>query len=175
MTVEVEPDLVRRIRQFARLKEKRTAAEAVVEDIKAQMKTMHDDLRDDMIEQGLESMPVTVKGRRLSVHVKMEMWARPKGGDKEAVIRVLKRCRLGHYVKPTFNANSLSSYVRNRLSAGDKLPPTLAAVLDVTKSYKLVAARVATKDSKSKRAARNAPAGSVVAEKTPAASDGDPF
>ena len=161
------PDVVKRIRRFARLKMKLDAAQAVVDDIKGEAKAMHDDLRDAMIENGIPSMPVSVDGQRISVHIKEEMWAKPVGGDRAAVIKALKVCRLGHYCAENFNSNSLSSYVRNRMKEVGSLPPSLAAVLEVTESCKVVAARTATKESVTRAAKRKAKPGTVVSAKSP--------
>jgi len=70
------------------------------------------------------------------VYVERKLWAKAKDGDKPAVCKALKRCRLGDYVEETFNTNSLSAYVRELDREGKPLSPALASVLDVSEVFK---------------------------------------
>ncbi len=121
------------LKRFVALEERRRALEAEIDTLKAEAAELEQRLLAQFEQSGMER--VAIDGR--TVYVERKLWAKAKDGDKAAVCKALKRCRLGDYVEETFNTNSLSAYVRELDREGRPLPPTLAAVLDVSEVFKL--------------------------------------
>ena len=121
------------LKRFVALEEQRHQLEAEIDTIKAEASELEGRLLPQFEQSGTER--IAIDGR--TVYVERKLWAKPKDGDKPAVCKALKRCRLGDYVEETFNTNSLSAYVRELDREERPLPPTLAAVLDVSEVYKL--------------------------------------
>ena len=121
------------LKRFVALEERRHRLETEIDTIKAESAELEGRLLPQFEQSGTER--VAIDGR--TVYVERKLWAKPKDGDKPAVCKALKRCRLGDYVEETFNTNSLSAYVRELDRDDRPLPPTLAAVLDVSEVYKL--------------------------------------
>ncbi len=121
------------LRRFVALEERRRQLEAEIETVKAQTSELEQALLPQFEQSGMER--VSIDGR--TVYIERKLWAKAKDGDKPAVCKALKRCRLGDYVEETFNTNSLSAYVRELDREGRPLPPSLATVLDVSEVFKL--------------------------------------
>ena len=121
------------LKRFVALEEQRHQLEAEIDTIKAESAELEGRLLPQFEQSGMER--VAIDGR--TVYVERKLWAKAKDGDKPAVCKALKRCRLGDYVEETFNSNSLSAYVRELDREERKMPPSLAAVLDVSEVYKL--------------------------------------
>jgi hypothetical protein len=121
------------LKRFVALEEQRHRLETEIDTIKAEAAELERRLLPQFEQSGTER--IAIDGR--TVYVERKLWAKPKDGDKPAVCKALKRCRLGDYVEETFNTNSLSAYVRELDREERPLPPTLAAVLEVSEVYKL--------------------------------------
>ena len=121
------------LKQFVALEERRRTLEAEIDTIRAEATELEQRLLPQFEQSGLER--VAIDGR--TVYIERKLWAKAKEGDKAAVCKALKRCRLGDYVEETFNTNSLSAYVRELDREERQLPATLAAVLDVSEVFKL--------------------------------------
>lgn len=121
------------LKRFVALEERRRQLEAEVDSVKAEAAELEQRLLPQFEQSGMER--VFIDGR--TVYIERKLWARAKDGDKHAVCRALKRCRLGDYVEETFNTNSLSAYVRELDREERPLPPALAAVLEVSEVFKL--------------------------------------
>jgi hypothetical protein len=121
------------LKQFVALEERRRQLEAEVDTIKAEAAELEGRLLPQFEQSGMER--VSIDGR--TVYVERKLWAKAKDGDKGALCKALKRCRLGDYVEETFNTNSLSAYVRELDREGKPLSPALAAALDVSEVFKL--------------------------------------
>jgi hypothetical protein len=121
------------LKRFVALEEQRHQLEAEIDTIKAEAAELEGRLLPQFEQSGTER--IAIDGR--TVYVERKLWAKPKDGDKPAVCKALKRCHLGDYVEETFNSNSLSAYVRELDREERTMPPTLAAVLDVSEVYKL--------------------------------------
>jgi hypothetical protein len=120
------------LKRFVALEERRRQLEAEIDTIKAEATELEERLLPQFEQSGMER--VSIDGR--TVYVERKLWAKAKDGDKPAVCKALN-CRLGDYVEETFNTNSLSAYVRELDREGRTLPPSLAAVLDVSEVFKL--------------------------------------
>jgi len=121
------------LKRFVALEERRKQLEAEVDTIKIEAAELEERLLPQFEQSGMER--VAIDGR--TVYVERKLWAKAKEGNKPAVCKALRRCRLGDYVEETFNTNSLSAYVRERDRDGRPLPPSLAVVLDVSEVFKL--------------------------------------
>ena len=121
------------LKQFIALDERRRTLEAEIETIKAEAAEIAPRLLPQFEPSGMER--VSIDGR--TVYIERKLWAKAKDGDKSAVCKALRRCRLGDYVEETFNTNSLSAYVRELDREERQLPPTLPAVLDISEVFKL--------------------------------------
>lgn len=121
------------LKRFVSLEERRRQLEAEIDTIKAEASELEGRLLPQFEQAGMER--VSIDGR--TVYIERKLWAKAKEGDKPAVCKALKRCRLGDYVEETFNTNSLSAYVRELDREGRKMPPSLAAVLEVSEVFKL--------------------------------------
>jgi hypothetical protein len=121
------------LKRFVALEDRRKQLEAEVDSIKAETAELEERLLPQFEQGGFEK--ISIDGR--TVYIERKLWAKAKNGDKSAVCRVLKRCRLGDYVEETFNTNSLSAYVRELDREERPLSPSLAAVLEVSEVFKL--------------------------------------
>lgn len=121
------------LKRFVALEERRRQLEAEVDTIKAETADLESRLLPQFEQAGYEK--ISIDGR--TVYIERKLWAKAKNGDKSAVCKALKRCRLGDYVEETFNTNSLSAYVRELDREERPLSPSLAAVLEVSEVFKL--------------------------------------
>lgn len=121
------------LKRFVALEDRRKQLEAEVDSIKAEAAELEGLLLPQFEQSGMER--VSIDGR--TVYVERKLWAKAKDGAKPSVCKALKRCRLGDYVEETFNTNSLSAYIRELDRENRQMPPSLAAVLDVSEVFKL--------------------------------------
>lgn len=143
------------IKEYAKLQIEKNEAAERTKAIGARMTEIADQVRGELVDNEVQNVPVTVKGQRMSVHLKRLVWAKPAEGiTRDEVGDVLKHCGLSWMVKENWNANSLSGYVRERLAAGQTLQPTLSAVLEVGEKVDVVASKVTVSESKSAAASR---------------------
>jgi hypothetical protein len=121
------------LKQFIYLEKRRRQLEAEIDVIKGQSAELEASLLPQFEQAGMER--VAIDGR--TVYVERKLWARAKGGDKQAVCKALKRARLGVYVQESYNANSVSAYIRELDREGRPMSPGLAKVLEVSEVFKL--------------------------------------
>ncbi len=121
------------LKRFVALEERRRQLEAEVDAVKAEAAQLEELLLPQFEQAGLER--VSIDGR--TVYIERKLWAKAKDGDKAAVCKALKRCRLGDYVEETFNTNSLSAYVRELDREDRPMPPSLREVLEISEVFKL--------------------------------------
>ena len=117
------------IKRFAELTAEKKKAEEKLRAIKDELSGIEPTLLQELIENQVDRLPVTTDdGDRITVFIHTQAGARPVDGDKEAVVRTLKKCGMSDFVQETYNTNSLSAYVRERLAHGQDLQPTLKEV-----------------------------------------------
>ena len=120
------------VRRFAELTAEKKKTEDRLRAIKDEMGALEPAVLSELVENQVDRMPMTTDdGDRITIFIHKQAWARPIDGDKGAVVRTLKRCGLSDLVSESYNANSLSAYVRERLADGQSLQPTLKKVLRV--------------------------------------------
>jgi hypothetical protein len=96
---------------------------------KDEIASLEESVRNMMQENSLDRLPVRVGSEKITLYLHRQLWAKPKGGDRESLVAVLKRCGLSDLVQEQYNSSSLSAYVRERLANGHKLQPTLGEAL----------------------------------------------
>ena len=121
------------LKRFVALEERRRELEGEIDRIKSEATELEQVLMPQFEQEGVER--ISIDGR--TVYVERKLWAKAKDGDKAAVCKALKRARLGDYVEETFNANSLSAYVRELDREERPLPPSLREVLEVSEVFHL--------------------------------------
>ena len=121
------------LRTYVTLEQQRLDLEAQVEAIKKETAELETLLLPQFEQEAIER--ISIDGR--TVYVERKLWAKAKDGDKPAVCKALKRCRLGDYVEETYNTNSLSAYIRELDREGKPLSQALATVLEISEVFKL--------------------------------------
>jgi hypothetical protein len=118
-------------KQVATLIAEKRKLEDSLRAVKDQIAEREPTLLNELIEEQMDRLHVTVDGERITLYIHKIMWAKPRGRDRELVVKTLKSCGMSDFVTENYNSNSLSAYVRERLSNGTQLQPTLAAALEL--------------------------------------------
>jgi hypothetical protein len=121
------------LKRFVMIESRRRELETEIEALRAEAAQLEQALLPQFEHAGVDRISLD----RRTVYVERKLWAKAKDGDKAAVCKALRRARMGDYIEETFNTNSLSAYVRELDREERPLPPTLAAVLDVSEVFKL--------------------------------------
>jgi len=111
-----QPEILERAKRYAILYDQRKRLEAEVDDIKAEMTQIESEIAETML---FENPRIRVKigenkeGKPIfkTVHVTSIVRA-SHNGDKDALIEAMKDSGLDMLVSETFNANTLSAYIR---------------------------------------------------------------
>ena len=143
------------IRAHAKLIAQKLQLDDELRDLQRQISATEPEVREEMLAEQIDKLPLIVDGEAITLHFRTELWAKPVDGDKAAVVRVLKKCGLSDYVSESYNTGSLSAYVRDRLGNDMPLQPTLAEVLLLDEVTKVRGRRSPTaQDSKTAKAMR---------------------
>jgi len=118
-------------KQVAKLIAEKRRLEDDLRAVKDQIATLEPELLNALMEEQMDRLHVTVGSDKITLYIHRIMWAKPKDGDRQAVVETLLRCGLSDFVQENYNSNSLSAYVRERLAAGQKLQPTLEAAVSL--------------------------------------------
>lgn len=70
-----------------------------------------------------------------TIYLHGQKWAKPKDGDRAAVVKVLELLGMHDFVN--FNTQSLSGYCREQEKQDSPLPPELEAVLEFSEDWKV--------------------------------------
>lgn len=138
------------IRKYADLVSRKRDAQAKVESFNKELEALEAQVMGQLIDSGVDSIPVKLEnGRDMTVYLNRTVYAKPKEGfERTAVVEALKKARLTELI--SYNANTLSAWVRERLGVEKKpLPPSLAEVLDVEERVAVMAQLVAKRETKS--------------------------
>ena len=120
------------IKRFAGLTASKKRCEEELRAIKDEMSSLEPAVLSELLENQVDRVPMTTdEGDRITLFIHRQAWARPVDGDKDLVVKTLKRCGLSDLVSESYNTNSLSAYIRERLANGHDLQPTLKAVIRV--------------------------------------------
>lgn len=124
--------------------------------IKDKIARLEDSVMNMMQEEQLDRLPINLGLDTVTLFVHRQLWAKPKDGDKERVVRTLKEVGLGDLVAESYNTNSLSAYVREQLANGEDLEPELSEVIDISEVASVRGRRTPnTDDSLTAKAIRN--------------------
>tara|TARA_R110000824_G_scaffold212829_2_gene399146 strand:- start:203 stop:664 length:462 start_codon:yes stop_codon:yes gene_type:complete len=145
------------VKQFALLTARKKKLEDELRSVKDEMAAIEPAILQELVDNQLDRLPVvTGGGDRITVFIHRQAWVRPKDGNKEAVVKTLKKCGLSDFVSESYNTNSLSAYVRERLANGLDLQPTLKAVVRIDEVTSIRGKRSpASSDSQTAKAMRN--------------------
>lgn len=127
-----------KIKEFIKLKSRKKALKLELRMIESDISHLEPQIMEQFIEDGVSSIKVDGK----PVFLKSQIWAAPRyhEGDNvddayQRTCDILKNAGWGYLVAPRFNANSLSSAVREALADGGKLPDEIADALVVTERH----------------------------------------
>lgn len=128
-----------KVRAFAEVCAEADRLENELAAVKKQKSVLADPLMETLLLTGVQSVPVTVGGRKYTVHLQKSIWAKAKGGDKERVMRALKLAgpEYAGIVMEGYNSNTLSGIIREGLANGQEVPPAIAAVIDIDERVEL--------------------------------------
>lgn len=141
------------VKVLAGLIAKKRSLEESLRSVKDEIADMEPEIISDMIDNQIDRMPVRVGDDSVTIYIHRQLWAKPKDGDKDEVVRVLKRCGMADFVQENYNTNSLSAYVRERLGTGQQLQPTLRDALHLDEVVSIRGRRSpASSDSKTAKA-----------------------
>ena len=145
------------IKQFASLTARKKKLEDGLRAVKDEMSNIEPALLQELLDNQLDRLPVTTEdGDRITVFIHRQAWARPKDGNKEAVVAALKDCGLSDFVSESYNTNSLSAYVRECLANGQELQPELKETVRVDEVTSIRGKRSpVSSDSQTAKAMRN--------------------
>tara|TARA_R110000744_G_scaffold215563_1_gene334361 strand:+ start:130 stop:588 length:459 start_codon:yes stop_codon:yes gene_type:complete len=113
-------------KQVATLIAEKRGLEDSLRAVKDDIAKLEPELLNMLMEEQMDRLHITVGDEKVTLYIHKILWAKPKDGDRQAVIDTLVRCGLSEFVQENYNSNSLSAYVRERLANGQQLQPTLA-------------------------------------------------
>lgn len=117
--------------QFVDYSKEKRSLEKRLAVVKAEMETLEGIVLREFESLGVSSM----KCGDTTVHLRRQIWARAKGGDKEAVCSVLQELGMGDMVSETFNTNTLSAWVREQEREEKPIPDALQDVIEITEEF----------------------------------------
>lgn len=117
-------------------KDKKKELEAEVKAVNAEIEQLDAELSDKMTESELEKFSYAGN----TFYLSSRLFASPAGGRKAELYEALKSNGYGEIVTETVNANTLASFVKERMAEGEgELPAWLA---DVVSTYEKVSVGV---------------------------------
>jgi hypothetical protein len=108
-------------------------AEARLRTLKEQIARLEPLVLDEMRSHQMDKLSLDEH----TLYIHRILIAKPKGG-REEVIGALHRCGLDDLLSESYNANTLSAWVRDMLANGEELP---AALLDAVETEEIVSVR----------------------------------
>lgn len=142
------------MRDYAEKLLKRDELKAKLAEANKDLAHLEEVVLNDLVASGLPNVPVMIGKRRVTLYRHSTVRVDTRAiEDREAVAAALKRARVGWLVVNDWNANRVSSWVRERLASGKDLPPSLAEVLPLKTDVSVGYNTSEPKDSTSKRAA----------------------
>ena len=143
-------------RRFAALLNKKRKLEDELAEVKEEMDRLQPLVLNQMMEDKMPKLHLTVDGVNLTLYPHTELWLFPGDGGREAVCYALKRARLGEFVKEDYNTSRFSAWGRERLANNQDLPPSIKKVVVEDVRVSLRGRRTpATQESTSKKAIEN--------------------
>jgi hypothetical protein len=143
-------------KKYAELLQEKKEIEQDLKECKEEIAELEPLVLNKMAEDQMTRITLNLEGESATLHTHTMVWARPKGGNKQAVIDALaSNPDLADLVSESYNTAQLSAYVREVLSNNATLDPVLAAALQLDEVITCRARFGSLKESKSKAALRN--------------------
>jgi hypothetical protein len=150
---------MQQLREFVSLENSKKDLDAELKATKQKLDELEELIIPQFIEDGVPSITVEVDGKKRTLSIYPDVYASPLN-DREEVVEALKQSELGQYVAENYNANSLTSFVREvwkellqsaareeRIVGADDLraalPTALTAALKISLVHKLSSTRKA--------------------------------
>ena len=105
-----------KLQRFVELEKQKKETENQLDSIKDELAALDADLQQEFIEAGIQS--IRCNGRTVYIH--RQFWAGMVDGDRPRAMAALRAAGLNDYVFETFNTQSLSAYVRERIKSGEE-------------------------------------------------------
>ena len=119
-------------REFAALLQEKRIAEELVRDTTAKMRRIELALITELLDNEIDSLPIKMEGgRKMTIYLHRQKWAKAKEGDREAVVAALKEEGLTEFLSENYNTSTLSAFVREADRDGEELPERLTETLDI--------------------------------------------
>lgn len=102
---------MQQLREFVSLENSKRDLDAELKATKQKLDELEELIIPQFIEDGVPSITVEVDGKKRTLSIYPDVYASPLN-DREEVVDALKQSELGQYVAENYNANSLTSFVR---------------------------------------------------------------
>lgn len=141
-------------REYVALMQRKKALEAEVGEIQGKLQALEEPLMRAMVDEGVESLPVTTDAGRMTIYVHRQIWAKSRG-DREACCAALESAGLGDFVTQNFNTHTISAYFRELLKDGGEIPPEILGAFNLNEFTTLRARQSNSAPSASSVASQN--------------------
>jgi len=118
-------------RAFIRLTRLKKDAEDNAKALGKQIHKLGQDLEMDMALEGVRNLPLEVDGKESTIYCWSQQQPVMKEGVDREMITLALEANGVDLVKPTYNANSFGSWVREQVSDGQELPQWLGQLVEV--------------------------------------------
>jgi hypothetical protein len=123
------------VQEYVRLHETQKTLEAQLKIVKGDKAKIEESLLDQFAEDGVQNIK-TSDGK--TVYVLRQLWAsKDEGVSDEEATEALEEAGLDEYVRTTFNASQLSSWVREQDKLEEPLPKSFEGVIRVAEKFSL--------------------------------------
>lgn len=123
------------IRDYASLAQQRRDLKSQLDAVNKKLAELRPIVCTELTSEGIDKMPVKLSdGRGLTLTLVRIVRAHLRADcpDRSTAIDALEACGLEELLRVDFNLNSVSSWMREELAAGRKIPAKLKAVFDIS-------------------------------------------
>ena len=122
------------VRRYTTLRQRERERKAEAGALKEEADALEQEILEQFAAEGIDS--VRIDGKTVYLH--RTLWARTeKDVDREAVCGALQEIGLGHFVSETYNANTLSAWMRDLDREGEELPTELKGLVKGEEVYQV--------------------------------------
>lgn len=118
-------------RDYVALTREKRELDAASRRLGEQLAEMERQMLEAWVEDGRSSESVD----GYTAYLTSRTWARPKGDDRQGVVRALEA--LGMTEMVTYNTQTLSAWFAEQAKAGEEVPPTLAEAVSLTTDWSI--------------------------------------
>lgn len=116
-----------KLSKFMELEARRRALEEELDAVKAELNILQDQVLDDWADRGWQNAKIN----GVTVYVAHEFFCSKRAGvDTQIICDTLRQHGLGNIVAEAYSAQSLKSWVKERLDNGDPIPEPLKSLLN---------------------------------------------